>query len=1004
MSVLFAPYRTVGHVVDSVPFHLKRLGTETFVTVTVGRAWQVYNLEKLRLAMIGPRLPLSIRAISSLREWTYVTQGTDILIFHRAEIIGRLRGDSVIADSDSQNREQKDINSNNRNPGEIYILKNLGDTLLAIGENQYLDVWSTREKELQGRWRITTIENRRAITIEHPATYLNKIVIGFDNGDMELINIITGKIVHKFNTTGFSPPRLSALGTPLYESGKAPSRAGISIIVQSPAVDVVGIGMTDGTVVIHNLKFDKTILRFRHDPEHGAVTCLSFRSAGNVSPDTPSVSPTLISASSEGQIAVWDIKERQLAYILEEAHDGAIISATFVPGEPILITAGVDNSLKVWIFDKPPASGTGPGVPRILRERSGHRLQPTRIRFFADKGDHMLSAGLDQTLRAFNLYRPQQSAELSQGKGSKSNAKRTRRDARKLFANSSQPAGRRPLSAIKDFEASAAREREWANIVACHTNTKFASTWKFHRRALGPHQLGLRNRKTVTAVCVSACGHFSVIGLKTGEIQRYNLQSGLPRKTYRMPKSKLGHRGELSGLAVDAINLSLVSSGLDGRVRVWDFHSYKLERTVLITELDEDQVEGEITKKTTLGVSQLILSRESELAAIIADDLGVRVIDIRSAKIVRIFGGHANKVTDMAFSPDSRWLATSCMDGGIRIFDIPSGRLIDWLEFSAAPVSLAFSPRGDFLATAHTNNVGIFLWANKTYAGAVYLKGTPENPTELDVEAMTAIPTAGSENADKSSVEEKEKHLKEAKKKDRFDSVTMAGVEAKAPGIVTLSGLPNSRWINLSKLELIKERNKPTEAPKKPAEAPFFLATTNGLNPTLDPNILENDKSTENDSKELTNFFKQPHFSLPESKLARLMINAHKASKAGDKRKRSKAGDITPVIDFLRSLGPSKIDSEIRNIGVDVGREETELAAALSFFERALAEKRNFDFINAILALFLKVHSDSLASMGVSMLQRIRKLRKTQKETWRKLERQFHYSICMVNQLSGIQQ
>eukprot|EP00954_Amorphochlora_amoebiformis_P001079 83359-Amorphochlora_amoeboformis.AAC.1 len=44
MSVLFAPYRTVGHVVDSVPFHLKRLGTETFVTVTVGRAWQVYNV------------------------------------------------------------------------------------------------------------------------------------------------------------------------------------------------------------------------------------------------------------------------------------------------------------------------------------------------------------------------------------------------------------------------------------------------------------------------------------------------------------------------------------------------------------------------------------------------------------------------------------------------------------------------------------------------------------------------------------------------------------------------------------------------------------------------------------------------------------------------------------------------------------------------------------------------------------------------------------------------
>eukprot|EP00469_Lotharella_globosa_P002162 CAMPEP_0167800866 /NCGR_PEP_ID=MMETSP0111_2-20121227/18045_1 /TAXON_ID=91324 /ORGANISM="Lotharella globosa, Strain CCCM811" /LENGTH=126 /DNA_ID=CAMNT_0007696325 /DNA_START=80 /DNA_END=456 /DNA_ORIENTATION=- len=74
---------------------MKQLGTDTFLTVVVGRAWQVYNIDKLRLSMIGPRLPLPIRAISSVRDITFVAQGTDIVIFRRAEILSRLYGSTT---------------------------------------------------------------------------------------------------------------------------------------------------------------------------------------------------------------------------------------------------------------------------------------------------------------------------------------------------------------------------------------------------------------------------------------------------------------------------------------------------------------------------------------------------------------------------------------------------------------------------------------------------------------------------------------------------------------------------------------------------------------------------------------------------------------------------------------------------------------------------------------------------------------------------------------------
>ena len=50
-------------------------------------------------------------------------------------------------------------------------------------------------------------------------------------------------------------------------------------------------------------------------------------------------------------------------------------------------------------------------------------------------------------------------------------------------------------------------------------------------------------------------------------------------------------------------------------------------------------------------------------------------------------------------------------------------------------------------------------------------------------------------------------------------------------GLVTLSTLPKSRWHNLQNLDIIKQRNKPTEPPKQPKQAPFFLPILPGLKP-----------------------------------------------------------------------------------------------------------------------------------------------------------------------------
>ena len=44
---------------------------------------------------------------------------------------------------------------------------------------------------------------------------------------------------------------------------------------QAPAVDVVGIGLSSGKIILHNLKYDETVCSFHQD--WGPVTALTFR-------------------------------------------------------------------------------------------------------------------------------------------------------------------------------------------------------------------------------------------------------------------------------------------------------------------------------------------------------------------------------------------------------------------------------------------------------------------------------------------------------------------------------------------------------------------------------------------------------------------------------------------------------------------------------------------------------------------------------------------------------
>lgn len=155
------------------------------------------------------------------------------------------------------------------------------------------------------------------------------------------------------------------------------------------------------------------------------------------------------------------------------------------------------------------------------------------------------------------------------------------------------------------------------------------------------------------------------------------------------------------------------------------------------------------------------------------------------------------------------------MDGSARVFDIPSGSMIDCFRFSSPVTSLALSPLGDFFATTHSDHLGIFVWANKAHFTNVYLKNVTNDPKLIQF--PDAEPSSFSTASEK-CIETQEMDNELMNKK--FEMVGFSPLNSE---LVNLSELPRSKWETLSKLDVIKERNKPKQPVKKNKEVPFFL-------------------------------------------------------------------------------------------------------------------------------------------------------------------------------------
>jgi len=815
---LFYPFRALGYVTERAPFAVNRRGTETFVTVSAGRAFQIYDCEKMRLKLVGPQLGgeggPDISALACRDDLTFVGIGSTIVVCRRTHRLCAFRAprsddddDAAIAslfifgsdlisldakgrvrawdiskaklgaldgktrntrdDASARSRRSKGRNEPRQAGDDSDSDESDSDDSASDEETRDEDTNTKIFSKFRSFPAVPT--NFHATAICHPATYLNKVLLGSDDGRALLLNVKSGSAIYEFAAF----------------AGAGSGRVAVTCLANAPALDTVAVGLADGSIRVHNVRLDSPVAVFGHDGSRKPVRDVSFSSGRG--------EPLLAAVGDSGTVSVWDLEKKRLRTLVVGAHDAAGISCYFFPGSPILMTSGGDNALKHWIFDNRDGSG------RLLRFRAGHSAPPKHVQFYGEQGTRLLSAGGDdRALRVFSAIQDQQSLELSQS--------HVERRAKRLKIAETEL----KLPPVASMAWSETRERDWANVVTCHVGEPRAYTWRLKDGVLGEHVLvpparvgpdGLvDNKSPVSAVAVSACGNFAVVGVANGDVHRFNLQSGAHRGAFKRDDLKnadtvaqdrialaryranrarqlnlpggarsiwnaadksfgadaflknnaasrrAAHDGIVTAVIADGSNETLVTcGGADGVVRVWAFNSQKLRGEICLGDVSSGKSSGKSGKANSEKQSgkknrenddvRIVAAKghaPSGLVAVACGDATVRVLDVAGMRRVRTlrcgndFVGEARQklATCLEFSSDGRWVLAASADGAVRVWDVPAARLLQTLRFSAdanrhVVTGMALSPAMDMLATTHENRRGVYLWANSAmYAPA----------------------------------------------------------------------------------------------------------------------------------------------------------------------------------------------------------------------------------------------------------------------------------------------
>ncbi|KAM0680755.1 WD repeat-containing protein 36 [Glugoides intestinalis] len=233
-STPFKFYRTAT-VITSKSHHpsITEFNDSFYVLIPTDNSYAIYNLQSLTLHFLGPYFQ-SISSILHSGRFVYVASESVIFKVDRGDIVEKVEFPGV------EILEMVSFGT--------HFLINARNTLV-ICERQEVELKKTDivDYEEDNKNEAIDLKEVRRITftkqiktIFHPHSYVNKVLMTFDDGTAILYNINSNKTIYEY------------------------SFGLVSLVAQTAVVDVVGLALEDGTIKLYNLKKDKILFEITH--------------------------------------------------------------------------------------------------------------------------------------------------------------------------------------------------------------------------------------------------------------------------------------------------------------------------------------------------------------------------------------------------------------------------------------------------------------------------------------------------------------------------------------------------------------------------------------------------------------------------------------------------------------------------------------------------------------------------------------------------------------------
>ncbi|MBB5857471.1 hypothetical protein ACFQ05_31680 [Amycolatopsis umgeniensis] len=351
-------------------------------------------------------------------------------------------------------------------------------------------------------------------------------------------------------------------------------------------------------------------------------------------------------------------------------HTDVVTAVAFSPDGRILITASMDEHLRVWNV----SDATRP----VLLGQAADSGSRVHAMAFSPDGRTVATGSMSGAVRLWNVADPARPVELG---GYLKDRDGFRGQVGTIDAVAFSPDG---------HTLAAASEQGTVQL----WNVSDPARRESPSEVFGHH-------KSVKTVAFSSDGRTLATGGDDFTVRLWNIADfGKPAPLGEALKE---HRDTVNAVAFSPDGRTLASGSDDSTLRLWDVSDPASPASL------GGSANGHLGSAVS-SVKAVAFSRDGRTVATGSADSTTRLWNVSDPAQPKGLGeplrGHTGAVDAVAFSPDGRTLATGSLDQSVRLWNIPGSTLTGG---TSAIYSVAFSPDGRTLATGEGDSV-VRLW------------------------------------------------------------------------------------------------------------------------------------------------------------------------------------------------------------------------------------------------------------------------------------------------------